>query len=85
MIGAAGRRLERRGAGTPGRGAGMVKLLLICGGILVAGFLPLFIVGTLDPDSNPIGLGLLFVASQFIAGVVFAVGLVVLFIRWLRR
>ena len=63
----------------------MLKLILICVGILVAGFLPLFIVGNLEPDSNPVGLGLLFVASEFIAGAVFAVGLVVLFIRWLRR
>ena len=63
----------------------MLKLLLICGAILLAGFLPLVIVGTLDPDSNPIGLGLLWLASQAVAVAVFAVGLVVLFVRWLRR
>ena len=67
------------------RGQGVLKLLLICGGILLAGFLPLFIVGNLEPDSNPVGLGLLFLASEFIAAAVFAVGLVVLFVRWLRR
>jgi hypothetical protein len=63
----------------------MLKLLLICVGILVAGVLPLLVVGFLDPDSNPIGLGLLFVASQFIAGAVLAVGLFLRIVRWLRR
>ena len=63
----------------------MIKLLLICGGILLVGFLPLMTVGLLDPDSNPIGLGLLFVASQFLAGAVLVAGLIFLFIRWLTR
>jgi hypothetical protein len=37
--------------------------------VLVLGYAPLLVVGTLDPASNPIGLGLLSVAASLLAAV----------------
>lgn len=37
----------------------MLRILQITAAALVLCWLPLFVVGTLDPTSNPVGLGLL--------------------------
>jgi hypothetical protein len=41
--------------------------------VLVASYLPLLVVGTLDPTSNPVGLGLLTVTGTIVALLLFAV------------
>lgn len=59
-----------------------MRLMIIAVLLLVGSFLPLFIVGTLDPDSNPIGLGLLWMAGSAVAIVLFLIGLVMAIWKW---
>ena len=48
----------------------MGRILQVTAAALVLCWLPLFVVGTLDPTSNPIGLGLLAtVGSSFVIAV----------------
>jgi hypothetical protein len=56
----------------------MIRIGLL---ILVASWVPLLVVGLLDPNSNPIGLGLLAWGGSLVGIVVAAVGLVLRAIR----
>ena len=44
-----------------------MRLVVIALLLPVAAAVPLFVVGTLDPTANPIGLGLLFMAASALA------------------
>lgn len=44
-----------------------MRFIIAAAVILAASWVPLLIVGLLDPTSNPIGLGLLGMAGTFIA------------------
>lgn len=52
---------------------------------LVICILPLFIVGALDPKSNPVGLGLLMVMGTPIVLIVAIVAIAALIVNWSRR
>ena len=56
----------------------MIRIGLL---LLVASWVPLLVVGFLNPKSNPIGLGLLAWAGSVVGIVVAAVGLVLLAVR----
>jgi hypothetical protein len=59
---------------------------IIAAAIVFAGsFLPLYVVGTLDPTSNPIGLGLLFLAGSSLAGILAVTGVVLILWRKIFR
>jgi len=49
--------------------------------ILVASWVPLLVIGLLDPSSNPVGLGLLAWGGSLVGIIVAAIGLV----RWAIR
>ncbi len=53
--------------------------------VFASSFLPLYIVGMLDPTSNPIGLGLLFLAGSSLAGILAVVGAVLIVWRKISR
>jgi hypothetical protein len=59
----------------------MLKAGLI---ILVGSWVPLFAVGLLVPNSNPVGLGLLAWGGSLVGLIVTAVGLVIAVVRFLR-
>jgi hypothetical protein len=62
-----------------------MRFIIAAAIVFAASFLPLYIVGTLDPTSNPIGLGLLFLAGSSLAGILAIVGSVQIVWRWLSR
>jgi len=53
--------------------------------VFAASFLPLYVVEMLDPTSNPIGLRLLFLAGSSLAGILAAVGAVLIVWRKISR
>ncbi len=53
--------------------------------VFAASFLPLYIVGMLDPTSNPIGLGLLFLAGSSLAGILAVTGVILIAWRNISR
>ena len=53
--------------------------------LLVASFVPLIVVGLIDPDANPIGLGLLSVLGTLVAGLLLAFAALRALWRLLRR
>jgi hypothetical protein len=53
--------------------------------VFAASFLPLYIVGMLDPTSNPIGLGLLFLAGSSLAGILAVTGVILISWRNISR
>jgi hypothetical protein len=52
--------------------------------ILVASWVPLLVVGLLDPSSNPIGFGLLAWAGSLVGIIVVAIGLLLWAVRLVR-
>jgi hypothetical protein len=54
---------------------GGMRLVGIAMLLMVASYVPLLIVGMLDPDSNPIGLGLLAMLGTAIAALIFGFAL----------
>jgi hypothetical protein len=59
----------------------MVKIGLL---ILVVSWVPLLVVGMLDPSSNPVGLGLLAWGGSLIGIIVAAIGLLLWAVRLAR-
>ena len=59
----------------------MIKIGLL---ILVASWVPLLVVGLLDPSSNPVGLGLLAWGGSLIGIIVAAIGLLLWAVRLAR-
>jgi hypothetical protein len=53
-------------------------------GLLVASWVPIVLVGTLSPDANPIGLGLLAWAGSAVALGLIALGVLAALLRFLR-
>ncbi len=53
--------------------------------VFAASFLPLYVVGMLDPTSNPIGLGLLFLAGSSLAGILAVTGVILIAWRNISR
>lgn len=53
-----------------------MRFIIAAAIVFAASFLPLYIVGTLDPTSNPIGLGLLFMAGLSLASILAVIGIV---------
>lgn len=61
-----------------------MRVIVAAAVILLVSWVPLFVVGFLDPTSNPVGLGLLAMAGTPIAGIVLAFGLLRLLWIWAR-
>lgn len=62
-----------------------MRFIIAAGIVFAVGFLPLYVVGALDPASNPIGLGLLFLAGASLAGILAVIGIVQILWRWIFR
>jgi hypothetical protein len=62
-----------------------LRLALVAVAVLVASFVPLLVVGFLDPAANPVGLGLLSIAGTFVALLLLAIAVLRAAWRWMRR
>jgi hypothetical protein len=61
-----------------------MRLVVVAIAVLILSFMPLLVVGTLDPSANPIGLGLLSVAGTYIALLLLVVAAARGLWRWVR-
>jgi hypothetical protein len=61
-----------------------MRLVVAAIAVLILSFVPLLVVGFLDPSANPIGLGLLSVAGTFIALLLLAIAVALGLWRWVR-
>ena len=62
-----------------------MRLVVVALLLPVVAAVPLFVVGTLDPTANPVGLGLLFMAGSAAAPFLLAFALLRLLWRYLTR
>ena len=62
-----------------------MRFILAAAIVFAGSVLPLYIVGTLDPTANPIGLGLLFLAGSSLAGILAVIGVVLVLWRKMFR
>jgi hypothetical protein len=61
-----------------------MRLVVAAIAVLILSFVPLLVVGLLDPSANPIGLGLLSMAGTFVALLLLAIATARAVGRWLR-
>lgn len=61
-----------------------MRLVIAALAVLILSFVPLLVVGFLDPSANPIGLGLLSVAGTFVALLLLALAMARAVWRWVR-
>jgi hypothetical protein len=61
-----------------------MRLVVAAIAVLILSFVPLLVVGLLDPSANPIGLGLLSMAGTFVALLLLAIATARAVWRWLR-